>query len=302
MFCHGLKGAAMGLNQKIGSNDFVLLAELEPPKGVDVSKMISDATRVKGMVDAFVVPELSTAVMRMSALGAAMILEREGMETVMQVNCRDRNRLALQADLLSAYACGIRNLLPVVGEDPRIGDHTGTKPVYDLTIFELLETIGTLEHGHDMAGVELAGVPTFLVGAQVNAGLADQEVDAEIDQATQLSADGSRFFVTTPVFDLESLKRLRDRIGHLNAPIIPTVLLLKSAGMARYMDRNMTHVHISADLIMRIQKAPDKVLECVQIAAELIHAIQCEGFGGVHITTMGWEDKLPDIINAKEAL
>lgn len=292
----------MGLNQKIGSSEFVVLAELDPPKGVDVSNMTMDATRVKGIVDAFLVPELSTAVMRMSALGAAMILEREGMETIMQVNCRDRNRLALQADLLAAHACGIRNLMPVVGEDPKIGDHIEAKPVYDVDIFELLQTIDSLERGRDMAGVELAGSPTFFVGAQVNAGLDDQEVEAEIERVTQMSANGSKYFVTTPVFDLETLQRLRDRIGHLNAPIIPTVLLLKSAGMARYMDRHLAHVHISADLIQRIQTAPDKVLECVQIAAELIHAIQNQGFGGVLISTMGWEDKLPDIIHAKEAL
>jgi 5,10-methylenetetrahydrofolate reductase len=292
----------MGLNQKIESNEFVVLAELDPPKGVDVSNLTRDATRVKGMVDAFLVPELSTAVMRMSALGAAMILERQGMETIMQVNCRDRNRLALQADLLAAYACGIRNLMPVVGEDPRIGDHTETKPVYDVDIYELLQTIGNLERGHDMAGVELAGSPTFFVGAQVNAGLDGQEAEAEIERISHMRTNGAKFFVTTPVFDIESLERLRDRMGHLNTPIIATVLLLKSAGMARYMDRHMAHVHIAADLIERIQKVPDKVLECVRIAAELIHAVQEHNFGGVLISTMGWEDKLPDIIHAKEAL
>ncbi len=288
----------MGLNQKIESGEFVILAELEPPKGVDVSKMIRDATHVKGMVDAFVVPELSTAVMRMSALGAAMILHREGMETIMQINCRDRNRLALQADLLAAYACGIRNLMPVIGEDPQMGDHHETKPVHDIDIFQLLQAIGSLAQGRDMAGVELAGSPTFFIGAQINAGLADAEIDAEIDRMTRLHKDGSRFYITTPVFELETLKRLRDRIEHKNATILPTVLLLKSAGMARYLDRNMAHIHIPGELIQRIQKAPDKVLECVRIAAELIHAIQGEGFGGVHISTLGWEDKLPEIINA----
>lgn len=292
----------MGLDQKIESGEFVVLAELEPPKGVDVSKMIRDATRVKGIVDAIVVPELSTAVMRMSALGAAMILQREGLETVMQMNCRDRNRLALQADLLAAYACGIRNLMPVTGEDPHMGDHHETKPVYDIDIFELLQAIGTLEQGRDMAGVDLAGAPQFLVGTRVYSGLADEEFNREIDRITQMSGNGASYFITTPVFELEAIKKFRDRIANLNTPIIPTVLLLKSVGMARYLDRNMAHIHISGDLIKRIQKAPDKVLECVRITAELIHAIESEGFAGVHISTIGWEDKLPDIINAKEAL
>lgn len=292
----------MGLDQKIESGDFVVLAEIEPPKGVDVSRMIKDATRVKGIVDAIVVPELSTAVMRMSALGAAMILQREGLETVMQMNCRDRNRLALQADLLAAYACGIRNLMPVTGEDPRMGDHHDTKPVYDIDIFELFQAIGALEQGRDMAGVDLVGAPRFLVGARICSGLADEEFDREIDRITQMSGNGAGFFITTPVFELETIKKFRDRIANLNTPIIPTVLLLKSVGMARYLGRNMAHIHIPGDLIKRIQKAPDKVLECVRITAELIRAIENEGFAGVHISTIGWEDKLPDIINAKEAL
>ncbi|MEJ2157116.1 MAG: methylenetetrahydrofolate reductase [Desulfobacteraceae bacterium] len=292
----------MGSTQKIGSEDFVVLAEIDPPKGVDVSKMLEQAGRIKGMVDAIVVPELSTAVMRMSSLGACMILEREGLEVIMQVSCRDRNRLALQADLLSAYACGIQNLMLVIGETPRIGDHIETKPVFDVDIYELLQTIGTLERGRDMAGIELTGRPTYFVGTQINTGLDDQSVDAEIERAIQMNADGAAYFVTTPVFDLEALKRFSDRIAHLKVPIIPTVLLLKSAGMARYMDRNLAHIHVPEDLIQRLHKAPDKALESVQIAAELIHAIQARGFRGALISTMGWEDKLPDIINAKEAL
>lgn len=292
----------MELSQKIGSGEFVVLAEIEPPKGVDVTKMIRDATRVKGIVDAFVLPELSTAVMRMSALGGAMILQREGMQTIMQINCRDRNRLALQADLLAAYACGIRNLMPVTGDAPQMGDHHETKPVYDIDVFELLQTIRILEKGRDMAGVDLVGAPAFLIGTQVNPGLADPELDQEIERISQMSAGGSRFYITTPVFDLDPLQRLRDRLGALDATLIPTVLLLKSAGMARYMNRNLSHVQIPDAIISRIQQAPDKVLECVAIAAELMQAIQREGFGGVLISTIGWEEKLPDIINAKEAL
>ena len=113
----------MGLKQKIEAKEFVILAEMEPPKGADISRMVTNAQKVKGMVDAFVVPEMSNAVMRMSSLAGAVILQKEGMEAVMQLNCRDRNRLALQADLLGAYANGIVNIMAVAGEEPNFGDH-----------------------------------------------------------------------------------------------------------------------------------------------------------------------------------
>ena len=125
----------MHLKRKFEKGEFAILAEIEPPKGVEISTMVTNATKVKGNVDAFVVPEMSNAVMRMSALGGAMILQGKGMETVMQINCRDRNRIAIQADLLAAYACGITNIMAVTGEDPSFGDHHQARSVYDIDLF-----------------------------------------------------------------------------------------------------------------------------------------------------------------------
>ena len=147
----------MRLQSKLKAGEFAILAEIEPPKGVDVSAMVTNAQKVKDRVDSFVVPEMSNAVMRMSALGGAMILQGKGMETVMQINCRDRNRIALQADLLSAYGCGITNVMAVTGQDPSFGDHHQARSVYDIDLLELLKVIGDLQQGRDMAGVELAG-------------------------------------------------------------------------------------------------------------------------------------------------
>ena len=140
----------MQLKRKFESGEFAILAEMEPPKGVDTSRMVANAKRVKNEVDAFLVPEMSNAVMRMSSLGAAMILQGLGMETVVQVCCRDRNRLALQADLLAAFGCGISNVMAVAGEEPSYGDHHQARSVYDIDIFELLQTIGKLakRQGH----------------------------------------------------------------------------------------------------------------------------------------------------------
>ena len=286
----------MHLKTKIEAGKFVVLAEMEPPKGADISTMIKNARRVKEQVDAFLIPEMSNAVMRMSALGGAIALQQAGMETVMQICCRDRNRLALQADLLAASACGISNVMAVSGQDPRFGDHHQAKAVYDITLMELLESLKKLQDGKDMAGIDLRGSPRFLVGSTVQADAKGETLETEIELLNQKSSSGARFFITPPVFDLSAFGPFINRIDRSRIAVIPTVLLLKSAGMARYMSRNVEHVVIPESVITRIQNAPDKVRECIQIAAEMIAALRSEGFNGVSVSTIGWEDKLPDIL------
>ncbi len=286
----------MGFKDKLDSQEFVILAEIDPPKGVDVADMVTNAMRVKGRVDAFVVPEMSNAVMRLSSLGGCMLLQGKGLETVLQVCCRDRNRLALQADLLAAAALGINNLVAVNGEDPSFGDHHRARAVNDVDLVELLEAVKKLQDGRDMAGIELRGSPVFCVGSVVNAGASGGLLDLEIDQLEKKMAAGAQFFLTPPVFDLQNLSRFRNRVSDLNPKIIPSVLLLKSVGMARYIERHMGHVNIPENLITRIQKAPDKTRECVRIAAELVGSIRDAGYAGVLLSTIGWEDKLPNIL------
>ncbi|MFP4226678.1 MAG: methylenetetrahydrofolate reductase [Desulfobacterales bacterium] len=286
----------MQLKNKLEAGKFVLLAEIEPPKGVDVTHMLNSAGKVKEEVSAFVIPEMSNAVMRMSALGAAMMVQTKRMETIMQVSCRDRNRLALQADLLAAYACGIQNIMAVTGEDPSYGDHHQAAAVYDIDIDQLLGAIAALQTGKDMAGIELDGKPSFFVGAFANAGLSGSDLDREIKAVKGKIDAGVRFLITPPLFDTESIQPFIEKLARPDVFIIPTVMLLKSVGMARYMARNMSNVHIPDEMIKRIQKAPDKARECTRIATETIRALKSKGFNGALIATIGWEDKLPEII------
>ena len=287
----------MQLKSKFNAGEFVILAEIEPPKGVEVSPMIENAKRVKGMVDAFIIPEMSNAVMRMSSLGGAMILQAEGLETIMQVNCRDRNRIALQADLLAANGCGIENVMAVTGEDPGVGDHHKARSVHDLDLLELLQVINTLQNGKDMAGIELAGAPRFQVGSTVNLGAKGRSPEIEIKEMNQKFEAGAEFFITPPLFDISVIEPFLQRIKSENIRIIPTVLLLKSLGMARYIAQNLDHVFIPDSLIDRLRKTPDKVGECVRIAGEMIQALKSKGFSGVLVSSMGWEHKLPDVLN-----
>lgn len=286
----------MQLKRKFDAGEFAVLAEMEPPKGVDVSTMVTHAMRVKGEVDAFVVPEMSNAVMRMSSLGGAFILQSKGMETVIQLNCRDRNRIALQADLLAAYGCGIANVMAVTGEDPSFGDHHQARSVYDIDLLELLQTITGLQNGKDMAGIELSGSPEFLVGSTVSAGAKGKSPELELKEMNKKIEAGAKFFITPPLFDLDAIGPFLKRVDLNQTKIIPTVLLLKSLGMARYMARNVDHVYIPDSLIQRIQKAPEKVRECVRIASEMVTTLKQEGFSGVLLATIGWEHKLPEIL------
>jgi 5,10-methylenetetrahydrofolate reductase len=287
----------MSFEAKIKAGEFVVLGEFDPPKGSDFSALLANANLIKGRVDAIVIPEMGSAVMKASSLGGCAFLQRHGFEPVFQVCCRDRNRLALQADILSAGALGISNIMAVPGEDIRYGDHPKARDVFDLELTELLEVIQKLQDGKDMAGIDLKGAPRFCVGSSINAGALGGVLDIEIENLSKMIDLGIRFAITPPVFDIHRFAQFIKRIDMDKVAIIPTVLLLKSAGMARYIDRNIKNISIPADLIRGIQKAPDKLKQCVAIAAELVGHLKEMGMAGVMISTVGWEDKLPMILD-----
>jgi len=286
------------MKDKLQRGEFVVVAEIEPPKGVDVSGMVTNVSRIKGLVDACVVPEMSSAVMRMSSLGGAVLLQGLGMPSIMQVNCRDRNRLALQADILAAYSCGVRDLMAVTGDEPKFGDHPQAKAVYDLEFFDLLRTLQKLQSGRDMAGIELQGAPSFLLGSTINPYVDNDARDQEVQDFNAKSDLGVRFFVTPPMFDLQAVNPFLEAAPEQKSRIFPTVLLIKSLGMARYIVRNLPHLSLPDELLTRIKKAADKERECIAIAAETIVTLKRAGFGGIVISTMGWEHKIPQILEA----
>jgi methylenetetrahydrofolate reductase (NADPH) len=288
----------MSLEAKIKSGEFVVLGEFEPPKGADFSRLLKNAGQIKGRVDAVMVPEMGNAVMKASSLGGCAFLKSHGIETVFQVCCRDRNRLALQADILAAAALGIPNIMAVPGEDITYGDHPQARIVNDLNLIELLETIQKLQNGKDMAGVELSGAPSFCTGSTVNAGALGGVLDIEMQNLNKMINLGVQFVITTPVFDLHRFQQFMKHVDTSKGAVIPTVLLLKSAGMARYIDRNIKSISIPKEIIRDIQKAPDKLKQCIKLAAEIIGNLKDMGMAGVMISTVGWEDKLPQVLDA----
>ncbi len=286
----------MQFKKEFETGKFACLVQIEPPKGTDVSSIVADALSVKGEVSAFIVPEMGNAVMRMSSLGAAMILREQGVDTIVQVNCRDRNRLALQGDILAASALGIDSLMVETGDDPSLGDHHETKAVNDISLDELLGVINKLSQGKDMAGVGLSGSPQFLKGTTLNTCLRGADREKELDRMKRLIDLDVKYFITQPLFEFEMTHAFVKTAQKNNVKIIPTVLLLKSLGMARYMARNMESVNLPDSIAERIQKAPDKVKECSNIAKEMIREVKANDFGGVNVSCMGWEKRLPELL------
>ena len=226
------------------------------------------------------------------------LLKERGLEPVFQMTCRDRNRLALQSDLLSAYVLGIENVLAITGDLPSLGDHPQAMLVYDLDSVQLLWVIGRLNEGYDMAGNELQGKPHFFPGAVVNPG-ADTEASFELQliKMEQKINAGARFFQTQAVYDIDSFAKFMKRVEGFQVPVLAGVIPLKSVGMARFMNKNVAGVFVPEELIKKMSEAEDKAQTGIQIAADLIKGLKtvCQG---VHIMAIGWEKKVPQILDA----
>jgi methylenetetrahydrofolate reductase (NADPH) len=286
----------MTFQKRLSSGEFVVLAEMNTPKGVDTSQFLGTARKIKGRVDAVVVPDMDNGIMRMSALAGGVLMQQQGIEAIIHVYCRDRNRMALQGDILAANALGIQNLLVVCSEDISCCDHHDAKPVNDLDEVGLLGAIRTLERGTDLSGIDLLGSPSFTTGCTIGSCPNAQSLDEEMERAQQKISSGAGFLVTPPVFDLVKFEPFHDRLKTLGVPIIPTVFLIKSVGVARYIATNEPSAGITEDLIRRIRKSSDRELECVKIAGETVAALR-QKVQGVRIVTLGWEHRLSTILD-----
>ena len=285
----------MTLCDKIQSGKFVTTSEMGPPKGVDLNSMFANAELIKGRVDAINVTDQQSSVMKMGALAACRLLKERGHDVVYQITCRDRNRIALQSDLLSAYALGIENILALTGDYPSFGDHPEAKPVFDLDAVQLLDVIGKLEKGSDMMGNPLKGAPSFCAGAVVNPGA--DPIEPEIIKMEKKIAAGAKFFQTQAIYDVGSFKDFLGRIKHLKTAVLGGVMLLKSAKMAHFVNEHVAGVSVPAHIIDEMDSAADRSVKSVEIVVRTIRELMplCQG---VHIMPIGWDSKVPDVLNA----
>jgi 5,10-methylenetetrahydrofolate reductase len=286
----------MTFKEKLQSGKFLVTSEIGPPKGIETKVILEDAELIRGRVDAINVTDLQSSVMRLGSLAVCSLLKQKGFEPVFQVTCRDRNRLALQSDILSAASLGIENLLILTGDHTTLGDHPEAKPVFDLDSVQLLQVVRKLQEGMDMKGNKLEGVPPkFCVGAVVNPGA--DPIEPQILKMEKKIEAGAEFFQTQAVYDIKIFENFLSKIQHLKTTILAGIVLLKSAGMARYMNKNVAGVFVPDNLIKEMEETKDKVAKSVEIAARLIKELKpmCQG---VHIMPIGWDKKVPLVLDA----
>jgi methylenetetrahydrofolate reductase (NADPH) len=284
------------LKQAFESGKFVITAEAGPLKGIDVTEVEEIAKLLKGKVDAVNVTDQQSSVMRLGSLAVSHLLTGWGIEPIYQLTCRDRNRIALQSDLLSAAVLGIQNVMALTGDLPSSGDHPQAKPVYDLDSVSLLKVIQGLNDGKDMMGNDLKGKTDLFAGAVVNPG-ADTEAAYELQilKMEKKIAAGAKFFQTQAVYDPNTFAKFMKRVEQYRVPVLAGVIPLKSAGMAKYMNKSVAGVNVPQAMIDKITKAEDKAKTGVEMCGELIKQLKgmCQG---VHIMAIGWEKKVPQII------
>ncbi|MFH1578340.1 MAG: methylenetetrahydrofolate reductase [Candidatus Omnitrophota bacterium] len=288
----------MTFKEKLQAGKFLVTSEIGPPKGIETEELLRDAEAIRGRIDAINVTDLQSSVMRLGSLSVCSLLKQNGLEPIFQVTCRDRNRLALQSDILSAASLGIENILILTGDHTTMGDHPQAKPVFDLDSVQLLGVVKQLQAGLDMVGNKLEGRPPgFCMGAVVNPGA--DPIEPQIIKMEKKITAGAEFFQTQAVYDIEIFENFLSRIKHLKTTILAGIVLLKSAGMAKYMNKNVAGVSVPENLIDEMDSVSkeDRVKKSVEIAARLIEKLKpmCQG---IHIMSIGWDSKVPLVLDA----
>ncbi|MEW9121135.1 MAG: methylenetetrahydrofolate reductase [Thermotaleaceae bacterium] len=285
------------LKETLDRGGFAVTAEMAPPKGTDFAHLMECARAIKGRVHGVNVTDFQSAVMRATSLVTCKLLKDEGLEPVLQMTGRDRNRIAIQGELLSASVFGIKNVLSLTGDHTIVGDHPQAKPVYDLDCIGILQAASILMEGKDMVGNELKGTPEFYLGASVTPRFDPLEI--QIFKLEKKIKAGAKFFQTQAVYDLETMREFKEKTKGMDAKILAGIIPLKSVGMARFMNNNVPGIHVPEDVIARIKGAEDKVKEGIQIAGEFIQQLKEENLcDGVHIMAIGAEENVPAILDA----
>jgi 5,10-methylenetetrahydrofolate reductase len=286
------------LQQALQSGGFVVTGEIGPPKGVDMTKCMHEADIIKDRVVAINVTDNQSSVMHLGSIAACAELVKEGYEPIFQLTCRDRNRMALESDILSAYTMGIRNMLSLTGDHNAAGDHPESMPVFDLDSVSLLQTIEVLKGGKDLSGEELEGTPTDIFpGAVVAPGI--DPVEAQLFKMEAKVAAGAKFFQTQAIYDPVVFEKFMVKASQFGVPVLAGIVIIKSAGMARFMNANVPGVFVPDPMIKALAKAPrkERAQKSVELMAELISELKpmCQG---VHIMAMGWERYVPGLLDA----
>ena len=283
------------LSESLNRNPVTVTAELNPPKGTDLAGLFSAAESLNQHIAAFNLTDSAASRMTMAPIAVAHLLRDRGIESTLQIAGRDRNRLAIQADMLAAHALGVENLVCMTGDPPSGGDHPDAKAVFDLGAEDILRAASCLEAGKDLAGNALKDRPRFYRGAVTNVAVPD--LGKEVARMGAKIASGAQFFQTNAVYEPAAFQRFMARCEAFQVPILAGIIVLKSARQARYMTERIPGVVVPGHLIDQLERASDPAETSVRMASDVVREVapMCHG---VHIMAIGWERYIPDILEA----
>ncbi|WP_213975232.1 methylenetetrahydrofolate reductase [Tepidanaerobacter acetatoxydans] len=290
----------MSLLQKaLESGEFAVTAELAPPKGTDFSHALQNAELFGDRVHAINVTDFQSSSLKATSLAMCKALIDLGLEPVFQITGRDRNRIAIQGEMLSAGFFGVKNLLALTGDHTTVGDNPGAKPVYDLDSIGILQAAAMLASGIDMGANKLEGSPSFFLGASVTPEY--DPIELQLIKMKKKIIAGAKFFQTQAVYDIRTIEKFKEVTKHLNTKILIGIIPLKSAGMARFMNKKIPGINVPDELIDRLKLCKDPVQEGIKIAGEFIVELKNRNLcDGVHIMAIGAEKNVPLILDAAE--
>ena len=283
----------------LNSGKFVITGEIAPPKGTNLEKTLHHIELLKDKVDALNVTDHQSSVMRFPSIGGCLAIKEQGGEPILQMTCRDRNRLALQAELLLAYTRGIRNVLCLTGDAIPVGDHKEAKSVFDLDSVQLLRVIRLMESGQDMGDNSLDGAVEFCAGAIVTPEA--RPIEPQLIKFEKKVEGGAEFFQTQAIYDLDNFSRFMQYARQFPVKVLAGIVLLSSARMAKFMTENVPRIFVPQDLIDELTDAPkgEALNKGIEIAGRMIAALKRESIcDGVHIMAIGREEVVPDILAA----
>ena len=283
------------LSESLDRNAVTVTAELNPPKGTDLGGLFSAAESLRQHIAAFNLTDSAASRMTMAPLAVAHLLRDRSIESTLQIAGRDRNRLAIQADMLAAHALGVENIVCMTGDPPSGGDHPDAKPVFDLGAEDILRAASSLETGQDLAGNVLKDRPRFYRGAVTNVAVPD--LGKEVARMEAKIASGAQFFQTNAVYEPAGFERFMSRCDSFQVPILAGIIVLKSARQARYMTERIPGVVVPDRLIDELARASDPAEASVRMASDVIREVapMCHG---VHIMAIGWERHIPAILES----
>lgn len=287
----------MSFKDVLSSGKFAVTAEVGPPKGTDIKEMLHHIELLKDKVDALNVTDNQSAVMRICSMAVCKLCLEHGVEPILQMTCRDRNRIGLQSDLLGASVLGIRNVLCMTGDHVLSGDHKQSKPVYDVESVQLLKIVDSLNNGKDMAGNDLKGSTDFFQGAVVTPEA--NPLEPQLIKFGKKVRAGARFFQTQAIYDIEKFKDFVKYARKFPIKVLAGIVVLKSAGMANFINNNVPGIRVPHELIDELKAAgKEKALDTgLNIAARHIKQLKEEKIcDGVHIMAIGMEDRVTVIM------